>query len=200
MTVPPLEPPDEVLVARARGGDQAAFGVLVQRHSGRAYAIGVSMLRNDQDARDVVQETFLNAWRKLGSYRGDAPFGAWIKRIATNSALMKLRRRRRKPETSLEIRSPGDSDGETRQREMVDLRPWADRVAEDRELGQRIRAAIAGLPDSYRDVVILADFQQLPMKDIAEALGLTVPNVKTRLHRARLRIRQELSEYLAGRD
>lgn len=190
---------DEDLVAKVRAGESAAFAVLVHRHSGRMYAIGMSMLRNEQDARDVVQETFLNAYRKLDSFRGDAPFGGWLKRIATNSALMKLRTRRRKPETSLELKT---SDGETerRDRDVVDFRPWADKVSEDKELGARIRQSIDALPESYREVIVLADYQEMSMRDIAAALDLSVPNVKTRLHRARLQVRADLARYLAGRE
>lgn len=189
---------DDDLVERVREGDQRAFAVLVHRHSGRVYAIGMSMLRNEQDARDVVQVTFMNAYRKIDSFRGDAAFGSWLKRIASNTALMRLRRRRRKPESPLEIRG---KDGEgPRERDVVDFRPWADKVAEDKELGQRIRQAVDDLPDAYREVLVLADYQKLSMKDIGEALDLTVPNVKTRLHRARLRVRADLARYLAGRE
>lgn len=196
---PPLDPlDDEALVERVREGDQAAFAVLVHRHSGRVYAIGKSMLRNEQDARDVVQVTFMNAYRKIGSFRGEAAFGSWLKRIATNTALMRLRRRRRKPESPLEL--PAQPGEERRERDVVDFRPWADKVAEDKELGQRIRQAVDDLPDVYREVLVLADYQKLSMKDIAEALELTVPNVKTRLHRARLRVRADLARYLAGRE
>ena len=196
----PLPPDDDTaLVDRARRGDQAAFALLVRRHSGRMYAIGMSMLRNEQDARDVVQETFLNAHRRLDSFRGDAAFGSWLKRIATNCALMKLRTRRRKPESPLEI-GPTEANGERRELDVVDFRPWADKVSEDRELGARIRRSIAALSPRYREVIVLADFQELSMQDIADLLGLTVPNVKTRLHRARLQVRADLAAYLAGRD
>ncbi len=189
---------DEALITAIQAGDDAAFAVLVHRYSGRLYAIGISMLRNEQDARDVVQETFLNVHRKLDSFRGESSFKTWICRIATNNALMKLRRRRRKPETSLQIKDPSKPDDEARDRDVVDLRPLADKVHEDRELGSQIRAAVDALPEKYQEVLILADFQHMSMKDIADTLDLTVPNVKTRLHRARLQVRAALRDYLAG--
>ncbi|RME26783.1 MAG: sigma-70 family RNA polymerase sigma factor [Deltaproteobacteria bacterium] len=199
MDTPFSDASDEALVEAIRAGHEEAFPVLVHRYSGRIYAIGVSMLRNEQDARDVVQETFLNVHRKLDGFRGDSSFKTWICRIATNNALMKLRRRRRKPETSLLVKEISGSGEESRERDVVDLRPLADKVHEDRELGTQIREAVAGLPEKYREVLILADYQHMSMKEIAETLDLTVPNVKTRLHRARLQVRDALREYLAGR-
>jgi RNA polymerase sigma-70 factor (ECF subfamily) len=191
------EPAD--LVDRLRAGDEDAFAWLVHRYSGKVYVIGISMLRNEQDARDVLQDTFLNVHRRIDSFRGESSLGSWIGRIATNNALMKLRTRRRKPETSLEVKVPGGG-GETREREIVDFSPLSDKVSEDKELGRRIRAAVDALPDNYRTVLVLADYREMSMRDIADALDLTVPNVKTRLHRARLAVRASLETYLAGDD
>jgi RNA polymerase sigma-70 factor, ECF subfamily len=190
---------DQALAADLLAGDEAAFAELVRQHSGRAYAIGLSMLRNEQDARDVVQETFLNVHRRIDSFRGDAPIGAWIARIATNNCLMKLRTRRRKPETSIEVLGPRFADDGHHAFDVPDWSPLADELRESRELGEQIRAAIDALPDSYRDVIVLADYHHLSMADIAAELELTVPNVKTRLHRARLAVREALSRYLEGR-
>ncbi len=189
----------EAFLERLRARDEDAFAVLVHHFSGRCYAIGMSMLRNEQDARDVVQETFLNVHRRIDTFRAEASLGSWIGRIATNNALMKLRTRRRKPETSLEIPVPG-GEGERKEREIIDLRPLADRVGENRELGDRIRRAVDNLPENYRMVLVLADYRQMSMKEIGDALDLTVPNVKTRLHRARLAVREQLTLYLAGAD
>ena len=191
-----LAAPDEGLVDRAQAGDPEAFAALVHRHSGRLYAIAQGMLRNEQDARDVVQETFLNVYRHLDGFRGDSSFQTWISRIATNNALMKLRRRRRKPEAPLEL--PPGKDGEPREREVIDLRPLADQVHENAELGRQIRAAVDALPEKYRDVLVLADYQHMTMQEIAESLDLSIPNVKTRLHRARMAVRATLQDYLAG--
>ncbi len=203
MDAPELDPADpdvsdEDLCQAVLAGNEDAFAVLVHRHSGRLFGIAVSMLRNEQDARDVVQETFLNVHRKLDGFRGDASFKTWVSRIATNNALMKLRRRRRKPETSLELNDPKNPDEDSRERDVVDLRPLADQVHANRELGQQIRRAVDELPDNYREVLILADFHHMSMKEIGDALDLTVPNVKTRLHRARLQVRASLKAYLAG--
>lgn len=192
------ETDDQDLVRLAREGDEAAFAEIVARHGGRIHGIALGMLRNEQDARDVVQESFLNAHKNLESFRGDAPLGSWLSRIATNNALMKLRSRRRKPESPLEIKGV-DSEGPI-EREIRDLAPWADRVQEDKELGDRIWLAVDALPEKYRVVLILADLQQLSMGQIGELLDLSIPNVKTRLHRARLAVREQLATYLEGQD
>lgn len=189
---------DSELVARMKAGDEAAFTEIVHRYTGKVYGIGLSMLRNEQDARDIVQDTFLNVHRRIDSFRGEAPFSSWLGRIATNNALMKLRTRRRKPEVSLMVRSPRFKEDGEHERDIVDWSPLADKRTENRELGQQIRAAVAALPEKYRTVLVLADYQQLSMKQIAELLDLTVPNVKTRLHRARLAVREALTEYLEG--
>ncbi len=190
---------DLELVDLARDGHDGAFDVLVRRYSGRVHAIGLSMMREDAAARDITQETFLSAWRKLHTFRQQASFRAWLFRIATNACLMKMRYHRRRPEVPLTLRAPGFSDDGEHERPVEDWSPLADQLLEDHELGQRIRASIAELPDKYRMVIVLADYQHLSMKEIADSLALTVSNVKTRLHRARLAVREDLSEYLAGR-
>jgi RNA polymerase sigma-70 factor (ECF subfamily) len=191
---------DAALIARIEAGEPGAFAELVHLYSGKVYSIGISMLRNEQDARDVVQETFLNVHRRIDTFRGDAALSSWIGRIATNNALMKLRTRRRKPETSLEIKVSNGGAEETVERVIVDKTPISDQLALDRELGERIRAAVDELPDKYREVLVLADYRELSMKQIADALDISIPNVKTRLHRARLAVRETLAAYLAGRE
>jgi RNA polymerase sigma-70 factor (ECF subfamily) len=195
-----LRPPatDEALLAALRAGDAGAFDTLAERYAGRIEGLARSVLKNEQDAQDVVQDTFLSLHRHLDGYRGDAPFWPWLRRIAANHALMRLRRRRRKPETSLEIERPTfDADG-AHTREIRDVAPLAEQVHQDAELGARIRAAVEGLPEAYRLVLVLADYEDRSMQEIAAALDLTIPNVKTRLHRARLAVREALERYLAG--
>ncbi len=187
------------LVAAAQEGDNAAFEVLVRRYTSRVHGIGLSMLREDAAARDITQETFLSAWRKLHTFRRQASFRAWLFRIATNACLMRLRYHRRRPEVPLTVRGPDFSEDGEHERPVVDWSPLADELMQDEELGQRIRSAIDDLPDKYKAVIVLADYQHLSMREIADTLELTVSNVKTRLHRARLAVREDLSEYLAGR-
>ena len=185
---------ERTLVRAVQAGDREAFGRLVEQHSGRAYSVALGMLRNEQDARDVVQQTFLNVWRAIGGFRADASLGSWIGRIATNNALMRLRTRRRKPEEPLPELGPNRPE-----QPVVDWSPIADRLHENAELGRQIQAAVADLPEPYRVVVVMADYEEMSMREIAEALNISVPNVKTRLHRARMALRQALLDYVQGR-
>ncbi len=186
---------DAELVALARAGHHGAFDTLVIRHSGRIYAVAMRMMRNRTDAEDIVQETFMNAFRRLDSFREEAALTSWLHRIATNCCLMRMRSRRRRPEVPLVTTS---TDGEEWARPIPDPSVGIDVDFENRELGQAIASAIQRLPENYRAVLLLADVELQTMKQIAEALKLTVPNVKTRLHRARLRMRASLADYLAA--
>ncbi|MED5369928.1 MAG: sigma-70 family RNA polymerase sigma factor [Myxococcota bacterium] len=189
---------DSLLVTRTLSGDPRSFEELFRRYSDRVFSIAMGMVRNEPEAHDVVQETFLNAYRKLHTYRAESPFRGWLFRIASNASLMRLRSRRRRPEQPLRIQGPSYSEDGGFERPVVDLRPLAPKSMEDRELGERLHQAIDALPDKYRAVLILADFEHLSMREIGERLDLSVPAVKTRLHRARLSIREALQDYLAG--
>lgn len=192
------EATDEHLVARARAGVPAAFDALVRRHHGRIYGLTYGMMRNSADAAELTQDAFFSAYRKLDSFRGDASFTSWLHRIATNACLMRLRSRRRKPEVPLDPRSSPDDDTPAPHADPEDPAPPIDRQYENRELGRVIFAAMEELPPSYRAVFVLADLQHHTMKEIAEILDITVPNTKSRLHRARLRLRERLRPYLAA--
>lgn len=184
---------DEALVELVQQcGIGDAFEELVRRHTPRVQAVAQGMLRDAVEAQDVVQETFMAAFRRLDGFRGDAAFSSWLYRIATNASLMRLRRRRRRPEVSLAVRT----EEEIWERPVSDRAERVDRRYEDKELGQAILAGVERLPDSYREVFELAELHQLTMREIATTLNLTVPNVKTRLHRARRKLRQYLQPYL----
>ena len=171
----------------------------MRRYAAGLYRRCAQMLRDEQEASDAVQEALLRAWRKLSTFRREAPFKSWLYRIATTTCLMRLRSRRRRPEVPLALRAPGfDEDGE-HERQVVDWSPLVDKRLQDQELGARIREEVTRLPDKYREVVILADYEHLSMQQIATALGVSVPCVKTRLHRARLSVRQGLTQFF-GED
>ena len=199
LPLPTLEGlPDEELVALARAGQPGAFDALVRRHTPRIYNLAMGMMRNQADAQDAMQDAFLNAYRRLEGFRGDAAFGSWLYRIATNACLMRMRRRRRRPEVPLELKHPGLAEDGSWERPVEDLSPRVDELFEQKELGRVIRAGMDALPESYQAVFVLADVELKTMKEIAEILDLTVPNVKTRLHRARLKLREYLADYLAA--
>ncbi len=183
---------DEQIVDRVLAGDSELYAVLVHRHHARVYGALLSMMRNAADAAELTQDAFLNAYRKLDAFRGDAAFGSWLRRIATNGALMRLRSRRRHPEVRLEPAR----DGEAAPIDPADPRPAVDLALMDHELGSHISRAMETLSPSYRAVFVLADLQHHSMREISELLGISVPNTKSRLHRARLKLRDALTPYL----
>lgn len=192
MTASHRELDDTALVRLSRDGSTLAFAELTHRHTPRLTALAMRMLRNPADAQDVVQDAFVAAWRKLHTFREEASFGSWVYRITTNGCLMKLRSKRRRPEVPLY-----DAEGDW-ERPVLDPSKGASERHLDRELGSAIEAAMDTLPDGYRTVFVLADLEHRSMREIALVLNLSVPNTKTRLHRARLRLRDALAPYLAA--
>lgn len=190
---------DSDLVAASQNGDTAAFAELVRRYESKVFRLGLKMLRNEQDAEDVLQETFVNVYRHLDDFRGDAEFSTWIYRIATNASLMRIRSRR--PTASLdEPADSGDSPGDPASpRELVDWSATPEEVLLNGETRSQMDAALARLPATLRSVFVLRDIQGLSVAETAHALNISEPNVKTRLHRARLALRDALTVYFAER-
>lgn len=187
--------PDAVLVRRAQDGDYTAFEELVSRHEKRVYASARRITGRAEDAEDVAQETFLSAMKALPHFRGDALFSTWLTRIATNHALKVLRKRRGLPTVPLAEES-GD-DAAVQRPEYI--APWAEdpAVAASRpETQALLDEALAALPENYRAVFVLRDVEGLSTEETAEALGLTPGNVKVRLLRARLALRERLTRTL----
>src|SRR2546430_2427565 len=196
----PGQIPDVELVRRAQQGDGSAFAELVGRHQRQLYRLALRMTGSEADAQEVLQEAFLNAYQKLPNFRGEAQVFSWLYRIAANSALMRLRRKRRAPDAltdqPLELQGPRFSaEGYLDPAPLSDWSQRADEKMMDRELGTAIDQAVAGLPDDYRTVFLLKDVDGLSNEEIAGALDLTVPAVKSRLHRARLALREKLGEF-----
>lgn len=162
----------------------------------RVYSLARRMLGNDADAEDVTQDVLLQVVRKLGSFRGEADVGTWLHRITVNAALgHRTRRARRAEHETHEATDTFDGDGDGHPQSA---RPWSvppEQHALDRERAKLIEDAIARLPEMYRDVYVLADVEGLTNPQIADLLDLTVPGVKTRLHRARLRMRDALAPH-----
>ena len=196
----PGQIPDVELVRRAQQGDGSAFAELVGRHQRQLYRLALRMTGSEADAQEVLQEAFLNAYQKLPNFRGEAQFSSWLYRIAANSALMRLRRKRRAPDglsdQPLELSGPRFSaEGYLEPTSSSDWSQRADEKMMSGELGTAIDQAVNGLPDDYRTVFLLKDVDGLSNEEIADALELTVPAVKSRLHRARLALREKLGEF-----
>jgi RNA polymerase sigma-70 factor (ECF subfamily) len=196
--------PDVELVRLAQRGDGAAFAELVARHQRQLYRLALRMTGSEADAQEVLQEAFLNAYQKLPNFRGEAQFSSWLYRIAANSALMRLRRKRRAPDSladqPLELAGPRFyAEGHLEPSSSSDWSQRADEQMMSGELGSAINKAVEELPDDYRTVFLLKDVDGLSNEDIAQALDLTVPAVKSRLHRARLALREKLGEFFDGK-
>ena len=189
---------ETALVAALRAGEPAAYEHLVREYGGRILAVCERLLFNREDARDAVQETFLSAFRSLESFDGRSQFATWLHRIAVNASLMKLRTKRRHPEQSIDDLLPTfQSDGH---RSDPGSR-WtnsAGEISERRETQQLIREKIEGLPESYRNVLILRDIEELDTETVAEMLELSPGAVKVRLHRARQALRTLLEPIFGG--
>ncbi len=179
-------------LSRLRSGDPEAFESLVRGETPRLLAVARRMLRSEEDAQDAVQETFINAFRALGSFAGSCQLSTWLHRITVNVSLMKLRSRRRKPEASIDDLLPTFLEDGHHATHPPEWRDDALSLMEQREERDFVRACIDELPDSYRTVLILRDIEELDTEETARALGVTGNVVKVRLHRARQALRSLL--------
>lgn len=199
MIVPGADQSDETLAALAASGDGRAFEQLVERFEGRIYRLACR-LTSDTEAPDVLQDTFLQAYRHLDEFRGASRFGTWLYRIATNVCLMRRRAASRRPAESLEPFLPQfDERGmHAEGPEALSRMPRLDEGIDMQRLAQRAREALDGLPDIYRDAFVLRDLEELSTAEVAETLGIEPAAVRQRVHRARLMLRGFLND-VAGR-
>jgi RNA polymerase sigma-70 factor (ECF subfamily) len=186
--------PDVALVERAKAGDEAAFEQLIRQYDRQIFRIARHITQNKEDAEDIVQDTFLKAYQKLEQFQGNSKFYTWLVRIAVNESLMRLRKRRNSKTVSM------DEDVQTEDgsvpRDFADWTPNPEQQYGQGELGDILRKTIQGLPPGFRSVFTLRDVENLSTEETAEALGLSVPAVKSRLLRARLQLRERLSRYM----
>jgi RNA polymerase sigma-70 factor (ECF subfamily) len=185
---------DPNLVERAKAGDYRAFETLLGRHEARLYSLARGILRQREDAENVVQSSFLSAIEHLGEFRGESSFGTWIARIATHGALNALRKRRGLPTVSYSEASRDDDDGAIPHPEFIaDWRGDPARIVEQAELRRILDEAIDGLDEKHRVVFVLRDVEGLSVAETARTLGLGESNVKVRLLRARMALREKLT-------
>jgi RNA polymerase sigma-70 factor, ECF subfamily len=188
---------EATLVAGLRAREPEAYETLVRAYTPRLLSVARRMLDgNEEDARDVLQDAMLSAFRSIDRFEGSAKISTWLHRIVVNAALMKIRTRRRKPEESLEPLLPTFSDDGGHDADVAAWDEPADRLAQREETRRLVREAILALPDGYRDVVILRDIQELDTAETAAELGISPNAVKIRLHRARLALRSRLDPHL----
>ncbi|MFO1501186.1 MAG: sigma-70 family RNA polymerase sigma factor [Verrucomicrobiota bacterium] len=190
--------PDAELVRAAQAGELAAFDALVDRYERQVYSNAFRILRHQEDAEDVTQQTFLSAMQHLADFRGDAAFETWLLRICTHAALKIIRRRKTISFTSLEASTEADEHlGNVPHPEFIaDWRESPGRLVERADIQRLLDETLAQLDEKHRLVFLLRDVQQLTIKETAQTLGLTEANTKVRLLRARLQLREVLTRAL----
>lgn len=186
---------EEVLVKAFQGGDLAAYDEIAKRYQKKIYALSFNLARNAMDAQDVVQEVLLTIYRKIGTFKGKSAFSSWVYRVTLNATYMKLRSRKKEPSVSLEDLLP-PFNGMGYQQEKV--RDWSENTESllfNKETKEIIKKAVDQLPEKEKVVFILRDVEELSTEKVSEILELTIPAVKSRLHRARLFLRKKLATY-----
>jgi RNA polymerase sigma-70 factor (ECF subfamily) len=194
----PVADRDQSLVERVQSGDKSAFEPLMRRYEDKVFRLAVGMMKNRDDALDAVQDAFLSVYRKIGTFRRDSSFSTWLYRVALNAIYMKLRSQSRhgRTESLDELESILDP---AKIRMVVPVRSErADDSLLRKELAAQLREAVSALPEDYRIIFTLRDVEDLSNQEVADILGLTLAATKTRLHRARLFLRERLSAYLQG--
>ena len=171
------------LLSRCRAGDRDAFGALVKRYTARAVGAAYALLRNHADALDASQEAFVRAWRAIRRFEGRSGFYTWYSTILRNACLDLIKKRRRRSEQALPEGEPAEPDHQ----------PGPDLLAEENERSRRIWDAVLQLPLIHREVIVLHHFQHLSYKEIAAALGIPLGTVMSRLHSARMALREALA-------
>lgn len=197
---PPSSRPDDELIARLRAGDADASIQLMKRYWVPLLSTARRFLRNEEDARDAVQDAFIRAHQAIDGFEGGSTLSTWLHRILINGCLMKLRSRRRRPEESIEDLLPRfQEDGHEVSNNLL----WSDGLTDElcrKETCRLVRKLIDQLPETYRTVLLLRDLREIDTRDVAVQLGITENAVKIRLHRARQALRTLLAPHLANRD
>jgi RNA polymerase sigma-70 factor, ECF subfamily len=176
---------DEEVVARVLGGETALFEIIMRRYNQRLYRVAYSILRNEAEAEDVMQDAYVRAYQHLEQFEGRAKFATWLTRIAVHEALARAQRRHR----YLELDAEPDGD---HMDPLAANTPDPEQQASDHEMVALLQSALLALPAKYRSVLMLRDIEEMSTADAAEVLELTEENVKVRLHRARALLRREL--------
>ena len=188
---------EAALIKSVCGGEREAFYELIRPYERMIYATAISVVKNPADAEEVAQEAVLKAFANLARFRAESKFSTWIIQITYNEAKMKLRKAHSHLYESIDDQQQSD-EGEFRPKDYADWRPIPSELLEENEIRQAVQKAINTLSAIYREVLILRDLQHLSIKETSMILGISEPNVKTRLHRARLQLRESLAPGIDG--
>jgi RNA polymerase sigma-70 factor, ECF subfamily len=189
---------DAALISSLQAGDADAFETLVRKYMPALLRVARRFLRSEEDARDAVQDAFISAYKSIRNFASNSQLGTWLHRIVVNSALMKLRSQKRRPEEDIEQLLPRfQEDGH----QVIPSEPWdesAEAIMQRKELRKLVREAIDKLPETYRTVLLLRDIEELSTEETARLLGINNNTVKVRLHRARQALRAILDPHMRG--
>ena len=188
-----VEVSDKELVSQVKKGSMEAFETLVERHETKVYNLSLKFTKNHEDAEEVLQDVFATVHRKITSFKGESAFTSWLYRITVNASFMKLRKNNQKPTVHLEDLSRSVKQMYLHRDTAYGSR--SDSLAQSNELRTVLQEAINKLPDQYRAVFILRDIDGLSNQEVSNILKLSIPAVKSRLHRSRLMLRKKLTSY-----
>jgi len=184
---------DLMLIQKIRKGDQIAFEQLIEKYETKVFHLAMRFTKNEEDAEEVIQDVFMTLHRKLELFQGKSAFSSWLYRIVVNAAFMKLRKRRQQPAVLLEDLAPHTRekalDGDSYQENHVET------FTQNEELKNILLSAVNRLPEQYRSVFVMRDVNGFSNQETSEVLGLSVPAIKSRLHRSRLMLRKKLIRY-----
>lgn len=183
---------ESILVERAKNGDHKAFEDLIKMTSGKIYNLGLRLLHNKEDAADIMQETYIAAYENLPKFKGTSSFSTWLYRIATNFALMKMRKEKGRQVSEERLKELSKHTYDTA------ISDWTENPIDHlkkQEIRELLNKAIESLPPKYRSVFVLHDIEGLSIAEISDILSISPSAVKTRAHRSRLYLREKLSEY-----
>lgn len=184
---------DSVLIERFREGSITAFEEIVSRYESKVFNLAMRFTRNQEDAEEVLQDVFTTIYKKLAGFEGKSAFSSWLYRIIVNAAFMKLRKRKQNSTVSLEDLAPAVKQYCIEREGVIESR--SDTITINKELRDRVQGAIDRLPEQYRAVFVLRDVDGLTNQEVSEILDLSIPAVKSRLHRSRLMLRRKLRHY-----
>ena len=176
---------EDVLVQALRSGEEWAYEALIREYGGRLLAVARRFVRSDEDPRDILQSAYLSAFRSMSEFEGNAQLGTWLHRIVVNTALMRLRSKRRKPEELIDDLLPAFQADGHHVEQFSDWSAPADQLIEREETRKIVRGCVDRLPDQYRTVLFLRDIEERSTQEVATLLDMTPTAVKVRLHRAR---------------
>ena len=186
---------EEQLVKNLQAGKADSFEQLANLYQKKIYALSFNLTRNAMDSEDVTQEVLLTLFRKIHTFQGRSAFSSWVYRITLNATYMKLRSRKKERSISIEELLPSFNGSGFQQEKIQDWSENTESLLFDNEVRETIQKAVSLLPDKERIVFLLRDVEGLSTENVSEILGLTIPAVKSRLHRARLFLRKKLANY-----